>query len=1242
MSTDVEISGGQFKILQVETDRDTSTNLAAALDSGEGQFELTVESDPTDALARLDTTDFDCLVSRYDLPEMNGVELVRAIRMQDDSFPVILFTGEGDETVASQAISAGVTDYIRKKSNQGGIDALVRRIQKLADDGESLSEVGSRYESAQLSQFLRAFPDTVFVMSEDGRYLDVISGGDQSLLYDDPDDLLGYRFHDVLPEETADRFLETVQRALETGEQQQIEYELAVKKGKRWFEARVGPLQTNSESRTVFWIARDITERKQHEQEYEQIFDSVTDAITVFDPQSETIVDVNETFRDLLGYDDIEQIQRIGIEGVSASNDGYTGERGWEIINTVHESGEPTTVDWRGETSEGDRLWLEATLAPAEVGGQERVLSIQRDITERRKLEQTYKDIFENVSDGLIVHDPTTADILEANERFCELTGYDREELLEQTIRQIMPDDPEYTFQDVLDRIQKAREEGPQLFEFKARRKDGDVFMCETHLRTIEIRGNERVLASVRDITERKRRKQEYEQIFHGVNDTITIHDTETAELLDVNDTFCDLLGYDRDEILEMGITGYSPAEQGYTMEQAREFVQAVIDGDEPKRTDWAVETRDGETRWLDVKGTTVEVGGAVQYVSISRDVTERKRREREYKAIFNNVNDIIAVRDPETGEIVDANQSYADLLGYSREEIQGMKIGDVGVPDDGYDDERGMEYLRTVMESDEPVEFEWKVEDTNGRAHLMDVRGTDAVINGEPRYLAIGRDVTERKRRQRAIETLQEATERLQTAETPAEVATIAVETASDILELPMAICWFDGEETDQLEPSAATDPVHDAGLVSALATDRYEYDVFVEGAVTVYSPTEQAPDNPLETGVLLPLADHGLIAAGTREDIRADETVLDVAKALADHVTTALDRVERAQAVRESERRFRLIAERIDEVIYLAKPDFSEVLYVNPAYEEIWGRPIDELDGNAREFIEAADDRDSADLEAEFETMVEEIQAGEADDSYDFEYRIRQPDGELRWVHGTGYAVALPSGNRRFVGIVDDITERKHREQRLEVFNRILRHNLRNQLDVIRSHAEVLADRTETNHAKRIIAAVDELAAIGAEARETDRIMSMGEQTTEIRISETVQETIGAVGGNEMDIELRTDIPTTKPLVTNETAVEIAVESALENAVEHANSAVTVAVEEHLEKTTVTIDDDGPGIPEEQLVPIETGTETNLRHGRGLGLWQLRWSVDKLNGELSFDTTDGTTIRIAIPDQSESYRGN
>jgi PAS domain S-box-containing protein len=1117
MSAETSSSGGALRVLYVDSDPEETRRVATALEGEPGVADVVRETDPGEGLSRLATDDIDCVVSGYDLPGMDGVEFIEAVRETRADVPAILFTDSGSEAVASRAISAGVTDYVRKKPDGGGTGALTERVNELADDTDGASEgSGVSGDDTGFTEFVEAFPDVVFAVDEDGRYLDVIASGDESLLYDEPGELVGARFDEMLPAETADQFLGVLRDALETGERQRIEYRLDVQAGTRWFEARVGPLDTGGERDTAFWIARDITERKRRGREYEQIFDSVNDAITVFDPDAGEITEVNDAYREMLGYD-LERIRELGIEGLSTTEEGYTGERGWNLVREVAETGDSETVEWQAETSEGDRVLLEATLTPAEIGGEGRVLSIQRDITERRELKRTYRDIFEGVSDGLVIHDPETGEILEVNERYCEMTGYDREELLDGSMGLIMPEDPAYTYDVATEQIRKAREEGSQLFEFKGERKHGEEFIGEVHLRTIEIRGNERVLASVRDITERKRREQEYEQIFDGVNDAIVIQDPETAAPIDANETFLDRLGYDDvAEIREEGLEGLSATESGYTEEHARELCHRVMETGDPEVVEWQQETKDGDSRWIEAT--------------------------------------------------VDA-----------------------------------------------------------------------AVIRGEDRILSMQRDITGRKRREQAIESLQEATERLQRAETDEEVASVTVETASDVLDLPMAVCWFHEAGSDRLDPVAATDATHEAGLVSELSSERYEYAVFEDGAVTEYTPAEHDPDNPLDAGVLLPLGEHGLVAAGRRTETGrlADERVLDIAEALAEHATTALDRVARERELRESERRFRLIAERIDEVIYLATPDFSEVLYVNPAYESIWGRPVEELYDDARKFLEAVDPRDEEETRTGVREMVEEMQRGDPADSYEFEYRIRQPDGEIRWVNARGYAVEMAGGERRFVGIVNDITERKRREQRLEVFNRILRHNLRNQLDVIRSHAETLADRRDEDHAARIIAAADELAAMGARARRTDRIMSMDTDVTEVSLPDTLREVVEEVTPGE-GIEVTTDLPASACLSTNGEALQASVRSAIENAVTYADSEVTVAVEEGTGEYTVVIDDDGPGIPGEELVPIEAGTETNLRHGRGLGLWQLRWGVDTLNGELSFDTEEGTTIRITVPDRA------
>jgi len=422
----------------------------------------------------------------------------------------------------------------------------------------------------------------------------------------------------------------------------------------------------------------------------------------------------------------------------------------------------------------------------------------------------------------------------------------------------------------------------------------------------------------------------------------------------------------------------------------------------------------------------------------------------------------------------------------------------------------------------------------------------------------------------------------------------------------------------------------------VTALSPGRHEYEVFEGGEVRYDSPGGRTAETPIQDGILLPLGEHGLLAAGRHDATSPDEFTLDIARTLAEHTTTALDRIERERAVVESEQRFRLIAERIDEVIYLARPDFSEVLYVNPAYENIWGRPVEELYEDATVFLDAVDPRDRASMQADFEEMVADIEQSDQEDSYTFEYRIRRPDGDVNWVSATGYSVDLPDGERRFVGIVEDITDRKRREQRLEVFNRVLRHNLRNQLDVIKSHAEVLA---ADEHAGRILASTEKLDAIGGRARTIDRIMSRDRQPSSVDVAGLLDRALAGSTAVDSEIAVSIECPEALSVCTDEWVLQNVLESTLENACRYAESTITVTVTEQPGGCTVVVEDDGPGIPADELAALDAGTETKLQHSRGLlGLWQIKWGVDKLNGDLSFDTGAGTTVRITIPDLQAS----
>jgi methyl-accepting chemotaxis protein len=213
--------------------------------------------------------------------------------------------------------------------------------------------------------------------------------------------------------------------------------------------------------------------------------------------------------------------------------------------------------------------------------------------------------------------------------------------------------------------------------------------------------------------------------------------------------------------------------------------------------------------------------------------------------------------------------------------------------------------------------------------------------------------------------------------------------------------------------------------------------------------------------------------------------------------------------------------------------------------------------------------------------------------------------------------------------------VEEREQREQRLEVFNRLLRHNLRNRLDVIRSHAEQLADRTEGDDAEAVLAATDRLASIGTRARRIDRLMARDPDPATVDITVVVSELLSRTASD--DVTVNTEFPPTATLRTDAEILRTALTSPLENAVGYAESSVTVSITSTADGYRIAISDDGPGIPAAELESLAAGTESSLQHGRGLGLWQLKWGIDALDGDLSFETEHGTTVEITLADLTE-----
>jgi PAS domain S-box-containing protein len=137
-------------------------------------------------------------------------------------------------------------------------------------------------------------------------------------------------------------------------------------------------------------------------------------------------------------------------------------------------------------------------------------------------------------------------------------------------------------------------------------------------------------------------------------------------------------------------------------------------------------------------------------------------------------------------------------------------------------------------------------------------------------------------------------------------------------------------------------------------------------------------------------------------------------------------LSEAERAEAdLRASEERFRLIAESIDDVFWIASADRSTIEYVSPAYETVFGRPPAELYRDPEAWVQYLAEEDRERVTAGLARQV--------DGHYEEEYRIRRPDGEVRWIWSRAFPVRDPGGAvRRIIGVAEDITERKRAEER------------------------------------------------------------------------------------------------------------------------------------------------------------------------------------------------------------------
>ncbi|MFB6178942.1 MAG: response regulator [Halorientalis sp.] len=176
-----------IRVLHVEDDEGFA-ELTADLLEREGPFDVTTELDPTQALAHLTDCEVsvDCVVSDYDMPQMDGLDLLDAVRDHDLDLPFVLFTGKGSEEIASRAISAGVTDYLQKGGGTERFTLLANRVENAVSQHRTARELQAQERLSE--RIVMASPVAIVVHDVDG---DVMLANDRAT------DLLGTEIEEL-------------------------------------------------------------------------------------------------------------------------------------------------------------------------------------------------------------------------------------------------------------------------------------------------------------------------------------------------------------------------------------------------------------------------------------------------------------------------------------------------------------------------------------------------------------------------------------------------------------------------------------------------------------------------------------------------------------------------------------------------------------------------------------------------------------------------------------------------------------------------------------------------------------------------------------------------------------------------------------------------------------------------------------------------------------------------------------
>ena len=749
-----------FSVLYVDDEPDLLEICKIYLEES-GQFVVDTVTSASSALDMIDKKRYHAIIADYQMPGMNGIDFLRAVRGSGNQIPFILFTGKGREEVVIQALNEGADFYIQKGGDPAAQFAeLQHKVKKAVEQRQS--ERALQESESYLNRIVTLAPVGIGVSI--GRVIQSANDRFSQITGYTPEEMIGHSARMLYPDE--EEFDRVGRDLFETMHARgTIETRWRRKDG-NIVDAlfSVTPVDPSDMSRGVVFIALDITGLKQTEDALQKsekkartIFDQASDIMILHD-RTGHIVDVNEKACNILGY---SREELLGMSVTDFDPDAIaTGKSSfWDEVAR----GKAIRFESCNRRKDGVTFPVEVTIGPIEIDNEVFILGAVRDITDRKTAEEAlweseerYRTIFETCAEGVLIVDFNTRKLLYANPAITTILGYTEEELTSMRIEDIHPED---ALPDVLREFSGLTDgRSLRVTEIPVLTKDKTIRYVNINSAKIILGGMTCFVGLFTDVTEQKEAREtlkdseeQYRLLFEHMEEGMALHEIvfDTGQhpsdyrILAVNAAYQKHVGIDPASVL-----GKTSRDAYHTLDPPYfDVYLRVAQSGQPEvfETYFPPLNRNFEISVYSPKKN--------QFVTIFTDITRRKNAEMQlqesedlFRTLFESANDAIFLHEltPEgkPDRYIKVNSTACRRLGYTPDEMLRMTPSDIVATH--YRDK--MENIARELRESGYITFETVHRRNDGSEFPVEISTRTFEWNGRMVALSVARDITERK----------------------------------------------------------------------------------------------------------------------------------------------------------------------------------------------------------------------------------------------------------------------------------------------------------------------------------------------------------------------------------------------------------------------------------------------------------------------------------------------------------------